>query len=125
LQEEQQKKDGRDGRSGADQKSDTPDATCPESNQPTENREKITGQPGDGPAAMQENGHAPHGERTGARRPSLKVHQRYKRESEAVLDREPIPLSHRESIRRYFELIRPPGADGEPPAQSSGGTREP
>jgi hypothetical protein len=27
--------------------------------------------------------------------------------SEAVLDSEPIPLGHRQTIRRYFELIRP------------------
>ena len=29
--------------------------------------------------------------------------------SEAVLDSEPIPLGHRQTIRRYFELIRPQG----------------
>jgi hypothetical protein len=27
--------------------------------------------------------------------------------SEAVLESEPIPLGHRQTIRKYFELIRP------------------
>jgi hypothetical protein len=31
--------------------------------------------------------------------------------SEAVLDSEPIPLGHRQTIRRYFELIRPQNSD--------------
>ena len=34
--------------------------------------------------------------------------------SEAVLDSEPIPLGQRETIRRYFELIRPANLDGDP-----------
>ena len=89
------------------------------------NREKITGQPGDGPAETADAGKSRNGERAAARGPSRKVHQKYQRESEAVLDREPIPLSHRESIRRYFELIRPPAADNEPPAGTNGGSKEP
>ena len=31
--------------------------------------------------------------------------------SDAVLDSEPIPLGHRQTIRRYFELIRPKNSD--------------
>jgi len=34
-------------------------------------------------------------------------YQRYQKLSEAVLDAEPIPLGHRQVIRRYFEAIRP------------------
>ena len=34
-------------------------------------------------------------------------------ESESVLDTEPIPLGHRQAIRKYFELIRPQNAEGE------------
>jgi hypothetical protein len=34
-------------------------------------------------------------------------YQKYRRMSESVLDTEPIPLGHRQTIRRYFELIRP------------------
>ena len=35
---------------------------------------------------------------------------RYQKMSDAVLDAEPIPLGHRRTIQRYFELIRPSGA---------------
>ena len=34
---------------------------------------------------------------------------KYQKMSEAVLDSEPIPLGHRQTIRNYFELIRPSG----------------
>lgn len=33
--------------------------------------------------------------------------QKYEQLSESVLESEPIPLGHRQTIRRYFELIRP------------------
>ncbi len=33
--------------------------------------------------------------------------KKYEQLSESVLDSEPIPLGHRQTIRRYFELIRP------------------
>jgi hypothetical protein len=125
MLEEQQKKDGHDARSGSEKKSDVPDGSRDDPNGPGSNREKITGQAGDGAAETQENGHSPQGERARARGPSRKVHQKYQRESEAVLDREPIPLGHRESIRRYFELIRPAAGDSEPQAPASSGVREP
>jgi len=35
----------------------------------------------------------------------------YQKLSEAVLESEPIPLGHRQSIRRYFEAIRPRATD--------------
>jgi hypothetical protein len=41
------------------------------------------------------------------------VYEKYQKESQAVLDSEPIPLGHRETIRRYFELIRPQKAEEE------------
>ena len=34
---------------------------------------------------------------------------KYEQLSESVLSSEPIPLGHRQTIRRYFELIRPQG----------------
>lgn len=34
---------------------------------------------------------------------------KYEQISESVLDSEPIPLGHRQTIRRYFEMIRPQG----------------
>ena len=33
--------------------------------------------------------------------------------TEAVLDSEPIPLGHRQTIRKYFELIRPSNDEAE------------
>ena len=46
-----------------------------------------------------------------ARRKAKEAFAKYKKMSEAVLDSEPIPLGHRQTIRRYFELIRPQAAD--------------
>ena len=48
-----------------------------------------------------------------ARRPQRDVYQKYRQMSEAALDAEPVPLGHRQAIRRYFELIRPPGAEAD------------
>jgi hypothetical protein len=56
--------------------------------------------------------HSPEG-REQARRPPREVYQKYRRMSEAVLETEPIPLGHREIIRKYFELIHPERADGQ------------
>jgi hypothetical protein len=36
-----------------------------------------------------------------------------------VLDSEPIPLGHRQTIRKYFELIRPAGADAAAPSKDA------
>jgi hypothetical protein len=35
--------------------------------------------------------------------------EKYEQLSESVLESEPIPLGHRQAIRRYFEMIRPDG----------------
>jgi hypothetical protein len=45
-----------------------------------------------------------------ARKYKAKV-DKYEQISESVLDSEPIPLGHRQTIRRYFELIRPQSAE--------------
>ena len=37
-----------------------------------------------------------------------------------VLDSEPIPLGHRQTIRRYFELIRPRNGDGDAKSEPAG-----
>jgi len=37
--------------------------------------------------------------------------QKYEQLSESVLSSEPIPLGHRQTIRRYFEMIRPQNAE--------------
>jgi hypothetical protein len=69
------------------------------------NLQEITGTPGDGPSDV-ETTHSAEG-RQQAGRSYREIYQKYRRMSEAVLDSEPIPLGHRQTIRRYFELIRP------------------
>jgi len=39
------------------------------------------------------------------------VYSKYRKMSDAVLDSEDIPLGHRQTIRRYFEAIRPSAED--------------
>ncbi len=80
------------------------------------NQEQITGNPDDGPSEV-ETQHSAEG-RQQANRAYRDVYNKYRRMSEAVLDSEPIPLGHRQTIRRYFELIRPQQGDmekNEPP----------
>ncbi len=69
--------------------------------------EEITGNPGEGPSEM-ETTHSPEGKQQAARA-YKDNYQKYKKMSEDVLDSEPIPLGHRQTIRKYFELIRPAG----------------
>ena len=40
--------------------------------------------------------------------------------TQAALNPEPIPLGHRQTIRNYFELIRPQGDEAEKAAPESG-----
>ncbi|MFO0956934.1 MAG: hypothetical protein U0800_05630 [Isosphaeraceae bacterium] len=68
-------------------------------------REEITGNPGEGPSEV-ETIHSPEGRQT-ARRSYKDAYDRARARSEAALESEPIPLGHRQTIRRYFELIRP------------------
>lgn len=46
-----------------------------------------------------------------AKRGLKEVYHKYRKLSDAVLDSEDIPLGHRQTIRRYFESIRPSNAD--------------
>ena len=71
----------------------------------------IKGQTGDGPSEI-ETTNSPEG-RENARRKYRKSFKKYKKLSDAVLDREPIPLGHRRTIRKYFELIRPNGKEAD------------
>jgi hypothetical protein len=73
------------------------------------NREEITGTAGAGPSEK-EISHSPEG-REEARRNYNQQYQKYKRMTEAVLDSEPLPLGHRQTIRQYFESIRPENGD--------------
>ena len=48
-----------------------------------------------------------------ARRELKEVYHKYRKLSDAVLESEDIPLGHRQTIRRYFEAIRPSRDDAE------------
>lgn len=69
------------------------------------NREQITGTAGDGSSEF-ETSSSSEG-RQEAQRGYKEVYQKYKKMSEAVLENEQIPLGHRQTIRKYFESIRP------------------
>lgn len=71
--------------------------------------EQITGQEGDGDSEV-ETTHSLEGKQQAARGYS-DAYQKYRKLSESVLDSEPIPLGHRQTIRRYFEMIRPNQTD--------------
>jgi hypothetical protein len=68
-------------------------------------REQVRGEMGEGDSET-ETTHMPEGRQT-ASRSYKEQYQKYRRLSEAALNSEPIPLGHRQTIRRYFELIRP------------------
>jgi hypothetical protein len=72
---------------------------------------EITGNPGDGPSEV-ETTHSPEGRQLAARG-YKENYNKYRKMSESVLDSEPIPLGHRQTIRKYFELIRPQNLEGE------------
>ncbi len=74
-------------------------------------REQVKGEMGEG-ASETETTHMPEG-RQAAARAYREQYQKYRRMTEAALDSEPIPLGHRQTIRRYFELIRPQGEEAE------------
>ncbi len=63
-------------------------------------------------ASETETTHMPEG-RQAAARAYREQYQKYRRMTEAALDSEPIPLGHRQTIRRYFELIRPQGDEAD------------
>ncbi len=77
--------------------------------------QRVSGTPGEGPSDR-EVSHAPEG-RQQATRSYREMYHQYRKMSEAVLESEPLPLGHRQTIRRYFELIHPQNADvADPPA---------
>lgn len=67
--------------------------------------EQLTGQHADGPSET-EITQAPEGEQQAARQFAAK-YEKFQREAEAVLNSEPLPMGHRETVRKYFESIRP------------------
>ena len=81
------------------------------------NIKEITGNPGDdGPSEM-ETTHSPEGREQAARK-YREAYNKAMKQTEAVLDGEPIPLGHRQTIRKYFESIRPQNEDGSEKAKA-------
>lgn len=72
------------------------------------NEEKIQGLKGDQGDSDVETITTPEGEEQ-SKRGLKEVYQKYRKLSDAVLESEDIPLGHRQTIRRYFESIRPSG----------------
>jgi chromosome segregation ATPase len=72
--------------------------------------EKLKGKQSDEGEVETETTHSPEGSQQ-AQREFRENYQKYKKISEEVLDSEPIPLGHRQTIRRYFESIRPTDAE--------------
>lgn len=85
--------------------------------------EEITGLPGEGPTNV-ETTHSVEGRQTAARE-YRDVYKKYQRMSEQALDSEAIPLGHRQTIRKYFELIRPEQEAAESPAAAPTGAPVP
>ena len=67
--------------------------------------EQLTGSQSEGPSET-EILQAPEGEQQAVRQYAAK-YDKFKREAEAVLNSEPLPMGHRETVRTYFEAIRP------------------
>ena len=81
------------------------------------NLEQVNGPVSDDGPSEVETTHSPEGRQQAARGYRESYHK-YRRISESVLDSEPIPLGHRQTIRRYFELIRPEQGDLAPAAET-------
>jgi hypothetical protein len=71
---------------------------------------RLTGRQSDEGEIEIETTHSPEGKQQ-AQRDYKATYDKYRKISEAVLDSEPIPLGHRQTIRRYFEAIRPTQAE--------------
>ncbi len=67
--------------------------------------QQLSGAQSDGPSET-EILQAPEGEQQAARQYAAR-YNRFRKEAEAVLDSEPLPMGHRETVRTYFEAIRP------------------
>ena len=71
--------------------------------------ENLTGMQGEGDSER-ETTQSPEGEQDAARSYQAKYTE-FRKQMEAVIDSEPLPLGHRETVRKYFESIRPANGD--------------
>jgi hypothetical protein len=72
--------------------------------------QQLTGTPGGEGDSDVETTSTPEA-RQQASRAYKEQYQKFRKESEAVLEGEPIPLGHRQIVKKYFELIRPSSSD--------------
>lgn len=82
----------------------------------TKQEMRLTGKQSEEGETEIENTQTPEGKED-ARRTYRENYTKYRKLSEAVLESEPIPLGHRQTIRRYFEAIRPQEADANTESQ--------
>jgi hypothetical protein len=75
--------------------------------------QKIQGLKGDQGDSDKETLTTKEAEEESAKRELKEVYHKYRKLSDAVLESEDIPLGHRQTIRRYFEAIRPTRNDAE------------
>ena len=75
----------------------------------TRREENITGVQGEG-ASERETTQSPEGEQDAARTYKARYTE-FRKQMEEVIDSEPLPLGHRETVRKYFESIRPANSD--------------
>lgn len=68
---------------------------------------ELDGMAGQGPSNVESDGTGPESPGS-SRRVPREVYQKFQKQLEASIEEEHIPLGHRQTIRRYFELIRPP-----------------
>ena len=73
--------------------------------------EDLTGIAGDGPSERESTSSAE--ARQDAARTYEERYAEFRKQMEEVLDSEPLPLGHRETVRKYFESIRPSNAESE------------
>lgn len=71
--------------------------------------EDLTGIAGEGPSERETTSTAD--ARQDAARTYQERYTEYRKQMEEVLDSEPLPLGHRETVRKYFESIRPNGEE--------------
>jgi hypothetical protein len=74
------------------------------------NEVQLTGTPGAEGDSDVETTATPEARQKAAREYKEKF-EKFKKESETVVDGEPIPLGHRQMVKKYFELIRPSNSE--------------
>jgi hypothetical protein len=82
------------------------------------NEMQLTGSPNEQGESDVETSATPEA-RQQAGRAYKEKYEKFKKESEAVLEGEPLPLNHRAMIKKYFELIRPQGGEMDKPAEDA------